>query len=121
MAGHYSITPEERTWAIIAHLSGLAGYIIPLGGAIVPIIIMFTKSESPVVSTLAKQALMLNIVIFLCAILCVILFVTIIFIPLAWLLSTAATLTAFCLPIIGAIKASEGYYFRYPLVGSAPN
>jgi uncharacterized membrane protein len=81
---------------------------------------MITKSDTPVVSTLAKQALMLNIVVFFCAILCFILFITIIFIPLAWLLSAAATLVAFCLPIIGAIKASEGQYFRYPIVGSAP-
>jgi uncharacterized Tic20 family protein len=34
-----AIPPEERTMAALTHLSGLSGYIIPLGGAIVPIII----------------------------------------------------------------------------------
>ena len=35
----WSIEPPERGMAAITHLSGLAGYIIPFGGAIVPIVI----------------------------------------------------------------------------------
>ena len=30
-----TITPEERGLAVATHLSGLAGYIIPLGGIVV--------------------------------------------------------------------------------------
>jgi hypothetical protein len=55
-----SISQEERGLAIMTHLSGLAGYIIPLGGVIVPIIIWVVKKESAVISSIAKQALLLN-------------------------------------------------------------
>ena len=34
-----TIAPEERTLAALTHLSGLSGYIVPLGGVLVPIII----------------------------------------------------------------------------------
>jgi len=117
----HTIHPEERTWAMLAHLSGLAGYLLPLGGVIVPIIMIYAKSESPVVSTLAKQALVLNVVVFLCALLCFLMVLTILLIPVAWLLGCCASLAAVALPIIGAIRAADGYYFRYPLVGRSPD
>ena len=40
-----SIGPEERGLAAITHLSGLAGYIIPFGGVLVPIIIWMVKKD----------------------------------------------------------------------------
>ncbi len=55
-----TINPEERGLAACTHLSGLAGYIIPLGGVIVPIIIWMVKSESAVIAGIAKQALLLT-------------------------------------------------------------
>ena len=33
------IQAQDRTLAMLTHLSGLAGYIIPLGGILVPVII----------------------------------------------------------------------------------
>ena len=53
-----TISKEERGLAALTHLSGLAGYIIPLGGVLVPIVIMLVKSESKVITTVAKQALL---------------------------------------------------------------
>ena len=50
-----TIAPEERTLAALTHLSGLASYVIPLGGALVPIIIWVVKSDSKVISSIAKQ------------------------------------------------------------------
>ncbi|MBU0755472.1 MAG: DUF4870 domain-containing protein [Planctomycetes bacterium] len=116
-----TILPEERTWAALAHLSGLAGYLIPFGGAVVPIILIYTKSDSPVISTLAKQALVLNIVVFLGGLLCFLMVLTVLLIPLAWLCGTCLSLAAVVLPIFGAIQAADGRYFRYPLVGRSPD
>jgi uncharacterized Tic20 family protein len=62
---------------------------------IVPIIIWVVKSEEPVVSSIAKQA--------------VILF---------WF---ALGIVAVALPVIGALKANQGEYYRYPVVGIAPD
>jgi uncharacterized Tic20 family protein len=114
------IAPEERGLAAVTHLSGLAGYIVPLGGVLVPIIIWIVKKDSPVISTIAKQAVLLNCVVFLAIITSAILWITLILIPIIVLFWIALGLAALALPIIGAIKASEGTYYRYPVVGIVP-
>lgn len=115
-----AIPPEERGLAVAAHLSGLAGYIIPLGGVIVPIIIWMVKSDSPIISTIAKQALVLNVVVFLTACFMAVLMITIILIPFVIVGILGLMLVAIALPIIGAIKASDGAYYKYPVVGLEP-
>ena len=55
----------DRTLAALTHLSGLSGYVVPLGGAVVPIVIWAVNKESPVISSIAKQALLLNVVVYL--------------------------------------------------------
>ncbi len=115
------IPPEERGLAAVAHLSGLAGYVIPLGGLIVPIIIWVVKSESRVISTIAKQALLLNILIWVMAGVLALLALTVILIPFVILGGLALFLIAIALPVIGAVKASDGTYYRYPLVGLLPS
>lgn len=114
------VAPEDRTLASLTHLSGLAGYVVPLGGVIVPIIIWALKKDSEVISTIAKQAIILNAVVFLLVVVTAILWVTIILIPLVLLFWCALALIALALPIIGAIKANDGEYYRYPVVGITP-
>ena len=111
------IGPEERGLAAVAHLSGLAGYIIPLGGILVPIIIWIVKSESRTISTIAKQALLLNVIVWILGIALLIPFLTVILIPIAIVGWFGLGLVAIVLPIVGAVKASDGVYYRYPLVG----
>ncbi len=115
-----TIAPEERSLAALTHLSGLAGYIVPLGGVVVPIIIWIVKKDSRVISGLAKQALLLNLAVFLIFLLTAILWITVILIPLVLLLWVALALVAIALPIVGALKAWDGIYFRYPFVGGSP-
>ena len=112
------IAQDERALAACTHLSGLAGYIIPLGGVIVPIIIMVIKAESKVVSGIAKQALFLNIAVFLIGGCAAILLLTVVLIPLVFLFWILLGLAALALPIVGAVKAADGIYYRYPVVGS---
>lgn len=114
---HASIPQEERTLAALTHLSGLAGYILPLGGVIVPIIILLVKGESRVISTVAKQALLLNVVIFIAGLAGFALFLTIILIPLVIVYWIALALAAIALPIVGALKANDGEYYQYPIIG----
>ena len=114
------IETEDRTLAALTHLSGLSGYIIPLGGVLVPIIIWLVKRDSAVISSIARQAVVLNVVVFLAIVVSAVLWVTLILIPFVILFWIALGLTAIALPIIGAIKASQGTYFRYPVVGSLP-
>jgi uncharacterized Tic20 family protein len=115
-----SIGPEERGLAAITHLSGLAGYIIPFGGVLVPIIIWMVKKDSEIISSIAKQAILLNFVVFLLVITSAVLWITLILIPAVLVFWLVLALGALALPIIGAIKASEGTYYRYPVVGIVP-
>ena len=99
-----SIDPADRGLAAITHLSGLAGYILPGLGLLAPIVIWIVKKDSPVISTIAKQALLL----------------TIILIPLTFLIWAGLAIAGLVLPIVGAIKASDGTYYKYPVIGLAP-
>jgi uncharacterized Tic20 family protein len=111
------IPAEERTLAVLTHLSGLSGYVVPLGGVLVPLIIWAVKKDSPVIVSIAKQAVLLNVVVFLLVALTFVLFLTVILIPLVLLLWLLLAVAALALPIIGAIKANQGDYYRYPVVG----
>ena len=115
-----TIKPEERGLAVCTHLSGLAGYIIPLGGVLVPIIIWMVKNESAAIVGIAKQAVLLNVIVFVLVLVTAVLWITIILIPLVVLFWIALAIAALALPIVGAIKASEGNYYRYPVVGLPP-
>jgi uncharacterized protein len=115
-----TIAPEERGMAAITHLSGLAGYVIPFGGVLVPIIIWMMKKDSPVISTIAKQAILLNVIAFLSIGVIVALALTIILIPVAIVAGIVLFFSAIVLPIVGAIKASDGTYYRYPVIGLIP-
>lgn len=117
----FVILPEERTLAALTHLSGLAGYVIPLGGILVPIIIWMTKSDSRVISSIAKQAILLNVIVFVLVCATAVLWITLILIPLVILFWIALAIAAIALPIVGSIKASQGTYFAYPVVGITPD
>jgi uncharacterized Tic20 family protein len=115
-----TIAPEERGLATITHLSGLAGYIIPLGGILVPIIIWMVKSESLTISSIAKQAILLNLVTFGLVVTGIIMIMTIVLLPVGVLLISGMGLVAIVLPIVGAVKANRGEYYRYPVIGTRP-
>ena len=112
------IAPEDRTMAALTHLSGLAGYIIPFGGVLVPIIIWMMKKDAPVISAIARQAIILNVSVFVAVALTAILWITLILIPVVILFWCVIGLAAIVLPIVGALKASDGVYYRYPVVGA---
>jgi uncharacterized Tic20 family protein len=115
-----TIGPEERTLAAFTHLSGLAGYLIPLGGVIVPIVIWVVKSDSRIVSSLAKQALLLNVAVFVLVAATALLWLTVLLIPLVILFWVVLGVVAVVLPIVGAVRAMDGLYYRYPWVGLDP-
>lgn len=114
------IPPENRTLAAMTHLSGLSGYILPFGGVLVPIIIWMVEKDSPIISRLAKQAILLNVVVFAAFILSAVLWITIILIPAVILFWMLLGLAAIALPIVGAVKALDGHYYQYPVVGVEP-
>ena len=114
------IAPEDRTMAALTHLSGLAGYIIPFGGVLVPIVIWMVKKDVPLISAIARQAVLLNVGVFVAFLLSAILWITLILIPFVIVFWCVLGIAAVVLPLMGAFKASDGVYYRYPVVGSNP-
>jgi len=115
------IAPSDRGLASLTHLAGLSGYIIPLGGVLVPIIIwIMKKDENPLIAAIARQAIFLNLIVWVLIGATAILWLTILLIPAVILFWCLLGLAAVVLPIVGAVKANSGVYYRYPVVGSNP-
>ena len=105
-------TQATRTWAMILHLSQFAGYIVPLAGLVAPIVIwQVKKSEMPELDEHGKIVANWIISGLIYALAGTILLIVLIGLPL--LIALAVCAIAF--PIIGAVKASSGEAWKYPL------
>jgi uncharacterized Tic20 family protein len=106
-------TADERTWAMIAHLSAFAGFCVPLLGHIGgPLLVLLLRGDSsPFVSYHARESLNFNITVaigfFVSAVLCIVL------IGIPMLLAVA--IGWFVLTIVAAVRARDGFEYRYPM------
>ncbi|MDD5349268.1 MAG: DUF4870 domain-containing protein [Chthoniobacteraceae bacterium] len=106
-------TPEERTWALAAHLSAFAGYSFPFGNIWGPLIIWLVKRDSSeFVADQAKEALNAQISITIYAAICILLMVIVIGLPLLLLVVVANVI----LIITAAASANQGNFYRYPYI-----
>src|ERR1700719_4223998 len=105
-------TENERTWGMLAHLSALAGLIIPLVGNVVgPLVVSIARADqSSFVGAHAKEALNFNITVTLAAVACVLLMLVLV----GFLLGSALFIAWLVMTLIAAIRASEGAPYRYP-------
>ncbi|NIM90730.1 MAG: DUF4870 domain-containing protein [Candidatus Aminicenantes bacterium] len=103
---------QERTWGLIAHLSALAGFIVPFGHIIGPLVIwLIKKDESPFVDDQGKESINFQISMTLYAVVAAVLVLVVIGI---FLLIGIGILDV-VLVIVAAVKANAGEKFRYPL------
>jgi uncharacterized Tic20 family protein len=105
-------TENERTWGMLAHLSALAGLVVPLVGIVLgPLAVwLVRRDESEFVAAHAKEALNFNISVLLGALACMLLMLVFV----GFLLGTALFIAWLVMTLIAAIKASEGHSYRYP-------
>ena len=86
-----------------------------------PIIIWMVKKDVPVIVAIARQAILLNVIVFVLIGVGFVLLLTIILIPgCDSRLVRRLAVAAIALPIVGAIKANGGVFYQYPVVGSNP-
>lgn len=98
---------------MFCHLSALAGFIVPFGNIIAPLVIwLVKKDEMPFVNDQGKESLNFQITVFLAAIVCFIL----IFVAIGFLLLPALAIYTLVMIIIAAMKANEGVSYRYPFI-----
>jgi uncharacterized Tic20 family protein len=106
-------TENERTWGMLAHLSALAGLVVPLVGNIVgPLVVSIARGDqSAFVATHAREALNFNITVTLAAVACTLLMLVFV----GFLLGSALFIAWLVMTLIAAIRASEGAAYHYPI------
>ena len=103
---------EARQWAMFLHLSMLAGFLVPLGGLIVPIVIwQLKKAALPEIDVHGKIVMNWIISLIIYSVLSALLIFVLIGIPMLIGLGIIGVV----FPIIGGIKANNGEAWKYPL------
>lgn len=103
---------DERMWGMLVHIATFAGFIVPLGSILGPLVIwLIKKDQSYFIDHQGKEAVNFNISIAIYAFASAIL--TLILIGTLTLIATGI-LWIVC-SIIAATKANNGQPYRYPL------
>jgi len=111
-AGPAARTQQVNQWAMFIHLSLLAGFIVPYAGLALPIVLwQVKKPEMPELDVHGKIAVNWIISLVIYSVLCMLLF----FVFIGFLLFPVLIVIAVVFPIIGAVKASNGEVWKYPL------
>ena len=123
------LTPsEERTWAMVSHLSILANLVTGFLGPVIPLVVYLAfKDRSRYVAFQSMQAFIFQLIAWvgagLLAVIAwtisgvlVIILIGCLIMPLALLLSIIP-LAALVYGVIGAVQADQGQNFKYWLVG----
>jgi uncharacterized Tic20 family protein len=117
-AGEVAPVGEERTWALLGHLSAFTAFISGIGCVLGPLVIWLVKRDSlPFAADQSKEALNFNITVLLIAVgLWIITFITI---GIGLLLTVPLGLALFVywivFTIIAAVNANNGIRYRYPM------
>lgn len=103
---------DERMWGMLCHLSTFAGYLVPFGNILGPLVIwLIKKDEYAFVDDQGKEALNFQISITIYGLVSGILILALIGIPLL----IAVVIFSVVMTVIAAMKANGGEYYRYPL------
>jgi uncharacterized protein len=96
---------------VLIHLSLYAGFFIPGAGLVLPIVLWLTNRQDPQAEMHGKEVV--NWIIFLT--ITGIISVILMFVIIGWLFILVLAGMALVCPILGAIKASRGEPYRYPM------
>ncbi|GAB4211269.1 MAG: DUF4870 domain-containing protein [Synechococcales cyanobacterium] len=106
------VTKQAPFWAMILHLSLLAGFVIPLAGLVAPIIIwQIKRAEFPELDVHGKMVTNWIISVIIYTVVSALLIVVLIGIPLLLVIG----ILSIVFPILGGIKANNGELWKYPL------
>lgn len=102
---------DEKTLGMLAHLLGLAGYILPFGNIIGPLVLwLIKKDQSAFVEHQAKESLNFQITMTIASIICGLLF----FVVIGVFLLPIVLLIDLILVIVAAVRANGGEAYEYP-------
>src|SRR2546422_1052191 len=96
-----NVQSQERTWNMLCHLSALAGFVVPLGNILGPLLVwQIKKNEVPSVEAHGKESLNFQISMFIYAVVAALSLLALIGIVLL----PAVLLTNLILVIVASIK-----------------
>lgn len=103
---------DERMWGMLCHLSALAGFVIPFGNLIGPLVVYsMKKDEYAFVADQGKESLNFQISVLVYLIIsgiAVLLVIGIFFLMVIGLFTLILT-------VVASVRANDGEFFRYPL------
>lgn len=103
---------EERTMAMLCHLLAFAGFIVPLGNIIGPLVVwLIKKEESGFIDFHGKESLNFQIsmtIYFIVSAILILIFIGII-------LLIALAIFEIIVVIVASVRANEGREYKYPL------
>jgi len=111
--GSKEVNKDARMWAMICHLAGLAGLIVPIiGNVVAPLIVwQIKKEEDPFIDEQGKEAVNFQISMSLYMVICI----PLCFICIGAFLAPAVGIFYLIFLLIAAVKANDGHHYRYPL------
>ncbi|GAI38681.1 unnamed protein product, partial [marine sediment metagenome] len=115
--GSKDIDKDARMWAMICHLSALAGLVVPVIGCIIgPLIIwQIKKEEFSFVDEQGKEAVNFQISMLLYLLISAIIWIPLTFVCIGVLIPVAISIFDVVFLLIAAVKANNGEHYRYPL------
>ncbi len=103
---------QARQWAMVLHISQLAGFVVPLAGLLAPILIwQLKKADVPGLDEHGKIVANWIVSEILYAVGCIVLSFLVIGVPLLLILMVLGIV----FPIMGAVKANNGETWKYPM------
>ena len=103
---------EANQFCMLMHLSQFAGFVVPMGGLILPIVMWTTnKDKSDIVNQHGKNILNWIISSFIYIIVSLILM----FVLIGFVTIFAVAICSLIFTIVGAVKANSGEVYKYPL------
>ena len=103
---------DERMWGMFCHLSALAGFVIPFGNIIGPLVIYsMKKDEYTFVADQGKESLNFQISIMVYLLIGLVTIVLLVGIAVLILIPFISLI----LTVLASVRANDGEYYRYPL------
>jgi uncharacterized Tic20 family protein len=107
-----AVDQEVRNTAVAAHLSTLAGLVVPFGSVIGPLAVWLTRRDrDPFIDQAGREALNFGISIAIYGLVALVTALMLVGIPLLMVGVVAWVVLA----SVAAVKASQGQAYRYPL------
>jgi len=107
-----TLSKDAKTFGMLCHLIAFAGFVIPFGNVIGPLVIwLLKKDQFEFVDDQGKESLNFQISVVIYAIISAILIIVV----LGIFLLIALGIFAIVMVIIASIRANEGIRYHYPM------